>query len=65
MSGARAKVAFMQNEEDISELCAVDLPPLPKPSVPSNKPQLNSPYYFKPVCAATEDESSPMDCSPD
>jgi hypothetical protein len=64
MSGA--KVSFMQNEEDISDLCAVDLPPLPKPcsKTSNNKPQAN-PYFLQSVGAATEDQSSPMDCSPD
>jgi hypothetical protein len=63
MSGA--KVSFMQNHEDISDLCAVDLPPLPEPGKTSNnKPQVN-PYFSQSVEAATEDQSSPMDCSPD
>jgi hypothetical protein len=62
MSGARAKVAFMQNEQDIGDLCAIDLPPLPEPSATSNKPL---PYLYKPVGAPAIDESSPMDCSPD
>ena len=63
MSSARAKVGFI--EEDISDLCAVDLPPLPEPGkTGNNKPQVN-PYFSQSVGAATEDQSSPMDCSPD
>jgi hypothetical protein len=61
MSSARAKVGFI--EEDIGDLCAVDLPPLPQPCA-KGKPQ-ETLFFFQPVSAATEDQSSPMDCSPD
>lgn len=56
---ATPKVTFADFEFDIDELCAVDIPPLPTPAV--FKPLIAMPV----AVAATNDQSVPMDCTPD